>query len=1170
MSDASGAGGSANELGSRHRAGAAALLAVHGLVERPLRGLSGEFPVAISLEAAEAVDDIVCTMANGVRWFVQSKRSSGMDANLRAAARQWARQDLSEGDRVALVSRNLRGILTDLQGDIQRKVLGDPISRGGARNVDSFVSLLEQQGVNDAQGLLARVQLIEWKVDEAGDADLETGIAMLANTIVRHDQAPLAFELLRQRMQLAAGRRETTTDREWISCLVDAGIQLFPDGQGASGARELARKLALDSYRTALAARRDRLDLSALVPDVPEIVVEDALRGWQVSSASPEDEPRRSTDVLNVIRGTPRLIIAGLPGMGKSELMRQIAARLADDDLAPVPILVDLRHLTSHVQTPTDITLDLLLDRPSRMATGQDPEIVKRALTRAVVGGEAILLLDGLDEAQRARSQVAAGLARLVQGLPSETGLVITTRDSGLLGTGQLGIPVVRLDTPLNLRDAMSALITALAPARTSPAELPDWVAARATELGTLSDAHGDIWSVPLLATLATVRLAQGRRATTSVADLLNQVIQDSVTGWELRRAEGRDGFSQSLEPEMLLSGFAAIGHELVSASSISRADALSAVSTSLQEWRLARPLERTIADQIVTFWDDQVGVFVASDGEIVPRSRQFAELAEARWLSDKDEVTRRSWLMRAVNDDLYENAVSLAASADEVVRSALITAASRTGRKASRVRAATWLARQWASWAEDVAVQHQIIDVLADGAEDRLPAAASDTRLWRALEIKRQRSGGEGWALVLSLARASLPLELDVHRTKRIRGFDLAPARRTVVVAILGLVQAEAEGRPLDRETVAAVDEVISTPHPETPEPFYNDNGVLVIGSPSHGYVTGVGEVAELAIGHLSQFPEGTADTLYAIAGNQTLDRYGRMERKLQSLGFLDPAPWWSGLPITGEWSRLREDHDGIGWLLRTLDQLAPVVGSEPARSWRFSELGRLIRALGYAHASMSGLSKAADEHSDVLQAWIAAHIEALGLDKVDLAREARQLLTSRDAKEARNSIVYGRLQPDDVPTAIREDTALALVPVFNSPSEWIVNSSFRLLADTRYPLVSEALSKLTGHQSWRTAFERTIVIVANSDNRMATVTSMIESESPAVRAGLGAVLQAGYPDRPDLLDVLRNDSDGEVRHFSGGDPSAASSWVCTSCGATNAPDRNACARCHATASWA
>ncbi|HWU30036.1 MAG TPA: NACHT domain-containing protein [Microbacterium sp.] len=1168
MSDATSVGGAANELGSRHRAGVATYLAVHGLVDREVLGRPGAVPIAISLEAAEAVDDIVCRMADDTRWFSQSKRTAGNSEPFRAAVRQWAQQQLEHGDRVVLVARELRGLLSGLQPSIDQVVRGDPVPDNARTKVEQFVGVLRDDGVADPELLLGRVQLIEWRVETPGDPDQEAGIAMLADSIVPFNQAPRAFEVLRARMLLAATRRETTTVGDWIDCLVAADLDVYADGAGPRGARERARQLATASYRAHLARRANRLDLSALVTDVPEIIVEDALDAWEVSWDASGPRQIDKTDVLNVIRATPRVVIVGLPGMGKSELMRQLAARLAQEPLAPVPIHIDLRNIASAVRSADDLTLDLLLELPSRSVTGQDAGVLKSALTDAVTRGDAILQIDGLDEAQRARGQVAAGLARLLAELPPATGLTLTTRDSALASAEQLHLPLVRLEPPGNLRDAMLTLITELAPQH-GAADSTEWIAGKNDELIAAFGSHKDVWSVPLLATLATVRLASGRGEAESVAVLLNQVIEDSVSEWELRRAAGRDELHTAVDSPMLLEGFAAIGHELVGRASISRAEAATAVRAALAAWHLAPPVEGTVAAQIVNFWDERVGVFVDNGDAIVPRSRQFAELAEVRWLSDRTKAHRSEWLQNAVQDDSYENAVSLATILHADVRAALIHRASRVSADPSRDRAATWVARQWRTWpAADQSQQLQIIDVLADAAEDQLPSPGQSSGILRAMDANRRRTDGDGWEFVLALVNAPRIPGVDDRRRERLANLDVDLERRTMVTALDGLIDASAEGRAPDAETLAAVEEILSVQVPAEPGSQYNEEGVLVIKS-SPSFVTGVGDIAERCIEFLDRLPLEAPDAVYAIARKQSIRQYARINRRLVALGHRDPQPAAAASRLLDMLEAFDDDHGGLAWLLRALVQLSPDIGSEPGASWRYPNVGRLIDALGYAETTIQGLARAAEEDANIVQGWLVAHIEAFGLDVAVVAAEADQLIDADDSKAASDSIIYGRRQSEEDPATLTEPTALALVPALRSRSEWIVNSSFRLLTQTRYPSVATAVAEIPGRTSWRTRFERNIAIVYNAADAEAAVVRMVASENTAVRSAAAAMLALDYVPRSDLLDGLRDDGDGQVRYYAGGEPRNATEWTCSSCAEVNTTNHTSCSRCHVTAAW-
>src|SRR5690625_846868 len=113
-------GGAANELGSLHRSGAAAFLAIHAMVGRLVEGRIGAIPHRIFLEASEAVDDIVVEMIDGSKWFLQCKRNVGLDSAFIATATQWSRQNYRPGDGLGLVAREFKGALRDIQRTIDQ------------------------------------------------------------------------------------------------------------------------------------------------------------------------------------------------------------------------------------------------------------------------------------------------------------------------------------------------------------------------------------------------------------------------------------------------------------------------------------------------------------------------------------------------------------------------------------------------------------------------------------------------------------------------------------------------------------------------------------------------------------------------------------------------------------------------------------------------------------------------------------------------------------------------------------------------------------------------------------------------------------------------------------------------------------------------------------------
>ncbi|WP_437543135.1 NACHT domain-containing protein [Sorangium sp. So ce367] len=125
----------------------------------------------------------------------------------------------------------------------------------------------------------------------------------------------------------------------------------------------------------------------------------------------------------------PRLLIVGEPGSGKSTLLAYLATRAARGELgvatpgptpAPIPFLVPVRALQDAETSPEGIA----------GAAGAEPWFVEAALRR----GRALLLIDGLDEAQvQVAGKVLPALAATLDAYPG-TSVVVTTRPAAAPG----------------------------------------------------------------------------------------------------------------------------------------------------------------------------------------------------------------------------------------------------------------------------------------------------------------------------------------------------------------------------------------------------------------------------------------------------------------------------------------------------------------------------------------------------------------------------------------------------------------------------------------------------------------------------------------------------------------------------------------------------------------
>ncbi|MFF4389029.1 NACHT domain-containing protein [Streptomyces sp. NPDC001552] len=159
-------------------------------------------------------------------------------------------------------------------------------------------------------------------------------------------------------------------------------------------------------------------------------------------SVSGEESPREtpgshqiSTDVQHTLRDTPRLLLRGPAGSGKSTLIQWLALNTARRSFGPeldelnrsVPFVLRLRSLIRSQEPPP--MPEGFLRVAGVPLHGEAPPGWASALMR---GGRALVLIDGVDEVpQHLRNQTEAWLWSLVGAYP-EAQYVVTTRPSAV------------------------------------------------------------------------------------------------------------------------------------------------------------------------------------------------------------------------------------------------------------------------------------------------------------------------------------------------------------------------------------------------------------------------------------------------------------------------------------------------------------------------------------------------------------------------------------------------------------------------------------------------------------------------------------------------------------------------------------------------------------------
>lgn len=1172
MTSRSASGGAASEAGSLHRNGVATFLAAHGLAGVPVGGIAGAVPVRLHLEADESVDDIVCTMASNATWYVQAKRRAGKDKALREAIAQWVAQNLTGEDRVVLASRELRGILRRLQPalDIFARGRGGSLSKTQGAALDELSALFSAAGAKNPKALLKRVRLLDCAVEDAADAQQATAIALLAGTIVRAQDAPAAFDALQKYMQHTAARREWSEPSDWVAAISAAGIQTINDPDGAPGARATADLTATAAYRTALGARLDHLDLSALDPALGLVkATNDLLAGWDVEwgEEDPDTHPRPKPDLWSMVRRNPRFVLSGHPGTGKSEALRQVAARLAIDPNAPLPVLVDVRQILSAIARPDDVSLELLLGQASSAAARVAPDMMIRVLRDAVLSGDAVVLVDGLDEARGKRGIVATGLNELTARLPPETGFILSTRPSGLDAATIVGLHNVHLLPPDNLATSLEALLGAMS--RRVPADQrASWLDARLENLRTHAGTAEEIWKIPLLASLATIRIGRDLPPAGTAAGLLNDVVLDSIKAWEQKKAEHGDDFDPAMRPEMLMDAYITIGRLLGATGELTTADALAAVTEHLKDWEMSGRLTALLAEQCLTFWDERVGIFVEHDGALVARSRQFSEIAEVNWIAKQSEPDKRAWVASALEDPDRIHTVRLSASQDRQIRGSLIDAARRSNRGVGRNRAASWLCTMWPDWTLTDDEETAVIDALGDAAEDTLPEPGKGSGFIEQIERGQRKRDGGGWHCAIALARADVTGQHRHQRDARLLSLPVSPARRVILELLINLRDARGLRRVLSPEERDQVNGLLAGPAP-APSTSGWKRGVLHVDA-SERYITGVGDVVDMAVDHVDELGPRAPEAFFEIASHLPSTVYTRVEAALIEKGFTNPKPLFASKPFFDQMLAEFQDFHGLGWILRHVAAMFSN-DSSGARGemWRRSQLSDFLNALEWGETHGGEMRAAAKVDPAVLTRWFAAKIVTLGLDGRLIATHAREVLGDPEgAQDVMRAVTTAPLDPRQTISELGCKEAGSLTSGFTTDSPWIAEQVFGLVLNLGCPAVADVIGTLREPWYWRPRFLATIAALANTADRAGWIERALAGDS-AQRSGL-AVIQSqldGVP--PDVIQALKEDRDAMVRHYAGSDVNGAEVWTCQHCYEERPIDEIPCPKCHQHPGW-
>jgi hypothetical protein len=1133
--------------------------------------------VSLAFETGDEVDDIRCGLADDTVLLLQAKRACGADAQLKATVTQWAGQvaHLRPGDRVGLATGEPKGVVRVLSAalDRRRRPVPGPFT---AREEEALAAVRARLPAGTPEDITERVLDAAIVMTVAVSGPREEGFRSAANlldgTVVRTGSGSKAVAALQHAFQQQAAAGTGSGLDEWLQILADAGVEVISDADGTDGPRRRAELDALAAYRARLASRDGVLEFSLLANDLPPMTYKPLADSLRLSVPVRNYNDR----FLMVARRWSRMLLVGLPGMGKSTGLEQAAARWAADSQAPVPVLIQLRDVAAREpRRGTDVTLPVLIEAATATAPHQEQLPLRLALERAASAGEAVLLLDGLDECGELRGLVADGLAEVAGGLPPDTGVVLATRDSGLPAARKLNLAEAQLAEPAWLESALSQLLWHAATCRGVPeGERDRWVASRSRRLDEIRRGHPELWRVPLLATLLTLLATRREPAEipASRARLLSEAVRDTVNRWELSRLADAPPYPHLREH--LLDSYNEIAHTILSASTgCPKATVHRQVAAMLAaQWGLAPAAAKTHADWILRFWDEHVGVFVAdpATGDIEPRSRVFAEAGDAMWAAAQDTETQRGWVTHGLADSERREPAVLAAGLSADVANELIEAAGQAATAAVRARALWWAADAAADGAQpSAAALAALLDGLTGIARAATDRTATSDEPGTAVG---RRAARPGWGHVLRIAMLPLPDALRSRRDAALPELVRDGNERALAAALTALADAKADSRgELTADETTAVTGLLAMPQPPRKPLEPGPRGTVRLPST---LMAGQFEAAEQAARYAAQLGQDAVAAIYRIAHRGSVSEYTRVLDQLTTLGYPDPEP--VQFPDMSAFvEQMTHLWDGWEVFLTAAASLTPPGPASLAECWRYPHLAALANVLDVPEATLDGIGHALTTDQAMLPGWIKATAHAAGLDLAAISAQASAALKawSTGNQDAIDLMFAPPPSPPPAcdPARLDTDDIAALIKALGAASQWLADTACIILETAHDPAIGERAEALIPQIPADRRQHATHVAIANNPSPPAAARRLLNSADPLVRVGAAAAAAALADDSnastwTSMLAQAQAANDLTVQLAAKADdtgPITATQWTCLDCGQINAITASECTSC-------
>lgn len=680
-------GGAADEAGGAYRRGVAAFFVAHGLNGLPVENLpasgSGAIVEGVALETGFPVDDVLVQLRAG-RLYVQAKRSLRFGRPMEEVASQWLRAVRDPGftsatDWIAAAAGEITGSIRALATALRRRQSGaTAFSPGETGALTHLRRILQREGATPSEEeiVLAHAVVLHLQVEEAGEEHFERGRLLLDGHVVAKGQGTAAWRELLFVAGEAARLRLGLSIAAWLDALRKRETVNLTADAAASRSADLARREQVKMrYRQHVREAGERVDLTPLGLPMSPVPLEEM--DADIPVLRPQNGDRESGDLLWMFRRRGRVLLTGLPGGGKSTIISATAASWANREGWALPIVVSLGKIAGRERFRMKPLRDQLIEAACEALPAADRPLLASVLDECLANGNAVLFLDGLDEAADRSILLASDIARLLQEIHPDTDVLLATRDVAYAHARILGFDHLRLGSPKDPSRPVKTVLRAIAEQR-AIAKPEVWVASRLEWVKQLIASNSTLSETPLLpvllASLAADQELENLPQTRSL--ILAQVIENVVRRGEARREIRVSGLPQAHEVEAILGTFTSIAIALSRAGGfIPRAELVAPVARCLEsEWGLPRGVANATASQILTFWDES-GIFVAGDAEkvVAPRLRLFMEMGAALHAASRPEDEATEWVESVSERPDFSETLVLAAGRSRAIMDALI-----------------------------------------------------------------------------------------------------------------------------------------------------------------------------------------------------------------------------------------------------------------------------------------------------------------------------------------------------------------------------------------------------------------------------------------------------------------------------------------------------------------